>query len=168
MIITETQAAFVKGRLISDNIFVAHEALHALRTRDQVSSEFLAVRTDMMKAYDRLEWPFVEQSLRCLGFCERWIHRIMVCISSVSYGILINGRPYGRITPSRGIRQGDPLSPFIFILCAEILANTFRVAAEERKLTGLQIAPGAPSLSHLLFADDSLFSARLRKSRLSI
>ena len=92
-----------------------------------------------------------------LGFCERWISWIHVCISSVSYNVLINGEPKGNIIPTRGIRQGDPLSPFMFIILTEALISQIHGAEREGRLTGLKIARDSPPVSHLLFADDSLF-----------
>lgn len=118
-LISENQTAFVKGRLIYDNILIAHELLHALRTRDVVSSEFLAIKTDMMKAFDRLEWPFIEKTLRLLGFNEAWISRIMICITTVSYRVLINGRPYEKITSyiKRIAARGTSITLCVHFMC---------------------------------------------------
>lgn len=87
----------------------------------------------------------------------RWIQLIMSCVSTVSYQVLIIGDAKGKIIPSRGLRQGDPLSPFLFVLCTELLISQLKQAEREKKLSGLKIARSSPSISHLLFADDSLF-----------
>ena len=111
----------------------------------------------MSKAYDRVEWSFLEILMGKMGFDPRWIHLIMRCVSSVSYQVLINGEAKGSITPSRGLRQGDPLSPFLFILCTDVLISQIKQAEQENKFTGMIIARACPAVSHLLFADDSLF-----------
>lgn len=111
----------------------------------------------MSKAYDRVEWSFLEALMRKLGFNDKWISWIMFCVTSVSYKILINGEAKGNIIHTRGLRQGDPLSPFLFIICTEALIAQIKGAEEEGRLTGLKIAQGSPAVSHLLFADDSLF-----------
>ncbi|CAA7032485.1 unnamed protein product [Microthlaspi erraticum] len=156
-LISETQSAFVPGKLISDNILIAQEMFHGLRTNKSCKGKFMAVKTDMSKAYDRVEWEFVEATMRKMGFAETWIRWIMKCINSVQYKVLINGQPRGRIIPHRGLRQGDPLSPYIFILCTEVLISNLQKAANLKVLTGLKIARASPPVSHLLFADDSLF-----------
>ena len=92
-----------------------------------------------------------------MGFAEKWVSWIRWCVSSVSYQILLNGEPKGNIQPSRGLRQGDPLSPFLFILLTEVLVSQLKGAEEEGRITGLKIARASPTVSHLLFVDDSLF-----------
>lgn len=156
-IISETQSAFVAGRAIADNILLAQEAFHALRTNNKFKNEFMAIKTDMSKAYDRVEWDFLEAMMRKMGFREKWIQWIMRCVRSVSYSVLINGNPTGHINPSRGLHQGDPLSPYLFILCTEVLIANIRAAENSGHITGLKVAQANPPISHLLFADDSLF-----------
>lgn len=89
-----------------------------------------------------------------------WIHLIMQCLKTVSYSVLVNDEPYGKITPRVGLRQGDPLSPYNFILCMETLSRKFVIQQEKGVLRGLKISQREPEISHLLFADDALFSLK--------
>ncbi|KAG7600109.1 Ribonuclease H domain [Arabidopsis suecica] len=156
-LISETQSAFVSGRLITDNILIAQENFHALRTNPACKKKFMAIKTDMSKAYDRVEWSFLQALMLKMGFAQKWVDLISYCVSSVSYKILLNGVPRGSIRPTRGIRQGDPLSPFLFILCTEALVANLKEAEWHGRIQGLQVSRASPSTSHLLFADDSLF-----------
>ncbi|CAA7024087.1 unnamed protein product [Microthlaspi erraticum] len=156
-IISETQSAFVAKRLITDNILIAQEAFHALRKNSMCKTKYVAIKTDMSKAYDRVEWSFLKALMLKLGFAETWVSWILSCITLVSYQVLINGEAKGNLLPTRGLRQGDPLSPFLFILLTEALVAQLKGAEEEGKITGMRIARACPTISHLLFADDSLF-----------
>ncbi|XP_018487757.2 uncharacterized protein LOC108858304 [Raphanus sativus] len=100
----------------------------------------------MSKAYDRMEWSFIEAIMRKMGFSEVWISWIMRCITSVKYKVLMNGEPRGNITLERGLRQGDPLSPFIFILCTEALVNLLNQAENQGKITRMRAARACPPI----------------------
>ena len=121
---------------------------------------YMAMKLDMSKAYNKVEWVFLKEIMRKLGFEERWINLMMVCVKSVSYSILFNGKPKGLIHPSRGIRQGDPLAPFLFLLCTEGLHSLITNAANEGSIRGFSLCRRSPRLTHLLFADDSLLFCR--------
>jgi len=127
----------------------------------------MAVKTDMSKAYDRIEWSFVREVLKLLGFDPIWISWIMSCIESVSYTFLINGSPQGSVNPSRGLRQGDPLSPHIFILCTEVLSALCEKGQADGSLPGVRVARGCPAINHLLFADDTMFFCKSKASCVS-
>ena len=91
-----------------------------------------------------------------MGFCTRWIELIMECVRTVSYSILVNGEPKGLINPTRGIRQGDPFSPFLFLLCMEGLHGLITKVAREKEINGFSLCKRGPKLTHLFFANDSL------------
>ena len=116
----------------------------------------MAHKLDMSKAYDRVEWPFLKCVMRKMGFDERWITLVMLCVSTVSYSILINGAPKGFIKPTRGIRKGDPQSPFLFLLCTEWLHWLITQSTLRGDIHGFSLSKRSPSLTHILFANDSL------------
>lgn len=163
-IISPHQSAFVAGRSISDNVLITHEILHYLRTSSAKKHCYMAVKTDMSKAYDRLEWSFLRNVLNRFGFHPTWVAWIMECVSSVSYCFLINGSTKGRVDPTRGLRQGDPLSPYLFILCSEVLSGMCVRAQEQGSLQGIKVARASPPLNHLLFADDTMFFCKSDRS----
>ncbi|KAK4387778.1 putative mitochondrial protein [Sesamum angolense] len=126
-IISPAQSAFVPGRLITDNVLLAFETNHFLNTHSRGRKHFMNLKLDISKAYDRVEWSFLK-----------------------------GGSQFGSISPQRGLRQGDPLSPYLFLLCTESLSALFREAADRGSVPGVAICSGAPRISHLLFADDTM------------
>lgn len=154
--ISPFQSAFIPGRLISDNSLLAFEIAHFLKRRRYGKFGYGALKLDMSKAYDRVEWPFLEATMLQLGFSSAWVVWIMRCVQTVSYSFILNGDPKGKIIPSRGLRQGDSISPYLFLICAEVLSRLISTAESQESLHGVKICKGAPSISHLFFADDSL------------
>nr|XP_023896368.1 uncharacterized protein LOC112008266 [Quercus suber] len=117
----------------------------------------MAVKLDMSKTFDRVEWGFIAKVMEQMGFCNRWRDLVMQCITLVSYSILINGAAHRNIYHSRGFRQGDPFSPSLFLLCAEGLSTLIHQAARNKLITGISINRGCPKVTHLFFANDSIF-----------
>uniref|UniRef100_A0A803QCK5 Reverse transcriptase domain-containing protein n=1 Tax=Cannabis sativa TaxID=3483 RepID=A0A803QCK5_CANSA len=155
MVISNHQSVFLPGRLISDNIMVAFEIMHYLKRKRVGKEGFMAIKLNMSKAYDQVEWSFIENMLILMGFDQHWVHLIMFCVTTVSYNITHGGHSMGPITPSRGLRQGDPLSPYLFLICAKGLLLLLKHYERHHWLTGCRVARGAPMVSHMLFADDS-------------
>lgn len=111
----------------------------------------------MSKAYDRLEWDFIQLVLERMGFHSTWTARIMACIRTFLYSYMVNDSVQGAVVPTRGIRQGDPLSPYLFILCSEVLSGLCRRAQQAGLLYCIRVTRGSPRINHLLFADDTMF-----------
>lgn len=157
VIILENQSTFVPKRAITDNVLITHETLHYLKTSKVEKNCYMAVKTDMSKAYNRIEWGFIKTVMEVMGFHQKWINWIMQCITSVSYSFLLNGSAQGTMTPQRGIRQGDPLSPYLFILCSEVLSGLCAKAQNRGIQPRIRVAEGSPRVNHFLFADDTMF-----------
>ncbi|KAL0449808.1 UNVERIFIED_CONTAM: putative mitochondrial protein [Sesamum latifolium] len=155
-IISPCQAAFVLGRLITDNVLLAFEVNHFLRTKRWGEKGHMALKLDINKAYGKVEWKFLKRVLLRLGFPAKVTELIMLCVSSVSYSFILCGSQFGSVIPQRGLRQGDPLSPYLFLLCTEAFSALLQKEERCGRLQGVAVCRQAPRVSHLLFADDTL------------
>ncbi|KAA8544817.1 hypothetical protein F0562_019592 [Nyssa sinensis] len=156
LIILESPSAFVPGRLITDNILVAFEIIHCLKNSKAGKQGNMALKLVMNKAYHRVEWKFLEQLMLHMGFHARRVELIIHCVSLTPFSVLINRDPMRCIRLTRALCQGNPPSPYLFILCAEAFSYLLMKAEGDQKIKGLAVARNAPRMSHLFFADDSL------------
>jgi hypothetical protein len=130
--------------------------MHTMQTRMWSKLGYMGLKLDMSKTYDRVEWDFLEAIMEKLGFSARWIRLTMACVRFVSYSVVVNGNLVGKILPTRGIRQGDPISPYLFLLCAESLSSLLQHAENTRVIFGVPTTVKGPKLSHLFFTDNNL------------
>ncbi|KAH9708700.1 reverse transcriptase domain-containing protein [Citrus sinensis] len=167
-IISENQSAFVSRRAITDNILISAEIMHYLKRKRQGKTGIAALKIDMSKAYDRIEWGFLKAMMLKLGFAARWVELILLCVSTVTYKVIQGNKEVGPIVPSRGLRQGDPLSPYLFIICAEGLSSLLRKQERAGLMHGVRVARGAPIVTHLFFVDDCFlfFHANEQEARI--
>ncbi|KAL5548851.1 hypothetical protein UlMin_004082 [Ulmus minor] len=161
--ISLAQGAFVHNRQILDVVLVATEAVEDYRIRGERGVIF---KVDFEKAYDHVNWDFLDFVLEKKGFGVRWRSWMRGCISSVNFSIMINGKPRGRFGASRGLRQGDPLSPFLFILVADILGRMMDKAVRIGEVKGFKVGREEEVVSHLQFVDDTLFLLEPDKSNI--
>ena len=114
------------------------------------------IKLDFQKAYDMVDWRFLCKTLEAFGFNHQWINLIYQCISTIKISLLINGTPEGFFDTSRGLRQGDPLSPFLFIIMAEAFGRAFLRAQIEKKINGVPVTSNVPNITHQQYADDTI------------
>jgi len=152
-LVSEEQSGYVEGRQILDNIIQAHEVVHTLTSKKQAG---ILMQLDIAKAYDKVNWNYIKKVLHAFGFDHNWFRWVIALMSSSSFSILVNGSPSEIFSPSRGLKQGDPLSPFLSILIMEGLEQSIKNAKDMGKLRGLQISENGSVLTHQQFVDDTL------------
>ncbi|CAH9115366.1 unnamed protein product [Cuscuta europaea] len=151
------QGAFVDGRLMFDNIFLAQELVRGYM-RKRISPRCM-IKVDLRKAYDTISWDFLQNALQGLGFPEKFIAWIMECVTTASFSVSLNGLLYGHFKGKRGIRQGDPMSPLLFVMCLEYFSRMLNLRT---KGPNFNFHPQCASLgiSHLAYADDLILFSR--------
>ncbi|XP_028757951.1 uncharacterized protein LOC114717017 [Neltuma alba] len=161
------QSSFIKGRSIIDNIIIAQEAIHSMR-RKSGKSGWMAIKVDLEKAFDRPSWDFVQDTLVAAKIPCNIIQIIMDCITSVSMQVLWNGCPTDSFYPQRGIRQGDPLSPYLSVLCIERFSQAIQHSVSSGAWKPIKLCHNGPSLSHLFFAYDLILSTSIFPSQVRV
>ncbi|RVX04307.1 Beta-arabinofuranosyltransferase RAY1 [Vitis vinifera] len=163
-----TNASFIvlipkKRRQILDAVLIANEIVDERRRSGE---EGVVFKIDFEKAYDHVKWDFLDHVLEKKGFSPRWRKWMSGRLSSVSYAILVNGSAKGWVKASRGLRQGDPLSPFLFTLVADVLSRMLMRAEERNMMEGFRVGRNRTRVSHLQFADDTIFFSNSREEEL--
>ena len=153
-IIDDRQSAFIKDRGILDSVLMATEVVEDIR---RGGGSGLCLKVDFEKAYDSVRWDFLYDMLQHLGFQSKWISWIRRYMESSTVSVLVNGSPTEEFKPSRELRQGDPLAPFLFIVVGEGLAGLVRQAVKVNLLTSLKIGRKKVELCILQYADDTMF-----------
>jgi hypothetical protein len=154
-LISPYQTGFVPGRNIHENIVIAKEMAHTMHFKKGKKGVF-AVKVDLSKAYDKLSWDFILKVLSEIELPVPLINIIMQSVTSVTTNVKWNGTRAEYFRPQRGIRQGDPISPYLFVLCMDKLSHIILQAVEEGKWEGIKVGKNGPMISHLMFADDLL------------
>ncbi|XP_074271511.1 uncharacterized protein LOC141595442 [Silene latifolia] len=150
-IISENQSAFIKGRDIVDNIFICQDLVR-LYNRKACSLRTI-MKVDLRKAYDSLDWSFIEDMFRALGFPDKLVNRIMVCVTTPTFTLALNGSQFGYFEGKRGIRQGDPMSPLLFTIRIEYFTGVLDVVVQTWDFTFHPLCRSL-KLCHMCFADD--------------
>jgi hypothetical protein len=166
-VISKPQNAFVEGRQILDSVLLANECLDS-RIKSGIPG--VLCKLDLEKAYDYVDWNFLLYLWKRYGFGKRWCSWIKHCISSVRFSVLINGSPSGFFGSLRGVRQGDPFSPFLFILVMEAFTRMISAIYSRGLILGFSVGTrehDRVEVSHLLFADDSLVFCGADASQIS-
>lgn len=127
----------------------------------------VALKLDISKAYERVSWAYLKCRMELMGFDQHWIRWMPLCVTTVEYKVNLNGTLVGPVTPGRGLRQGDPLSPYLFLLCVEGISHKLMEAAANKEINRCRINSQAPAVTHLLFADDSFlfFKAKMEEAQ---
>eukprot|EP00253_Pinus_taeda_P004914 PITA_04914 len=159
-LISEEQTGYVEGRKILNNIIQAHEVVQSLKNNKQ---DGMIIQLGLVKAYDKLSWACIREILKAYGFDQNWIRWVVDLVTSTSFSILLNGAPSRTFTPSRGLRQGDPLSPLLFILMMEGLGRVIIMANAKGRIQGIKLTANGEANTHQKFVDDTMLGEEKKK-----
>lgn len=166
-LISPVQSSFVPERQITDNIVIYQEILHTLRC-DKKKPSFMILKIDLEKAYNILDWEFVRDTLCDIGFNNDWVRNIMHYIETTRMYVLWEGMNLDWFKPDRGIRQGDPISPYIFVLCIERLSHMITEVVNRGDWKGIRVSNEGPDISHLFFVDDMVLFAKATNDQIKM
>ena len=152
-IISGSQSAFLKGRHLVDGVLVVNEVVDLAK---QTKRECLILKVDFEKAYDSVDWGFLEYMMRRVGICDKWVRWMKACVFGGNMSILVIGSPTEEICVRRGLKQGDPLASFLFLLVAEGFSGLMTNAVNMNLFQGFEIKRGGLVISHLQYADNTL------------
>lgn len=161
------QYSFIQGRSIIDNIIIAQEVIHSMRKKKGKGGWF-AIKVDLEKAFDSLRWDFIHDTLMDIGFPQTLSRTIMKCVTTPTMQVLWNGKASPMFLPQRGVRQGDPLSPYLFVLCMERLSQAISTAVSHLSWQPIKLGRRAIPLTHLFFADDLLIFGHTKSDQVNI
>lgn len=151
--ISHNQSGFVKDMLLIENLLLATEIVKDYHKEDV--SPRCALKIDIAKAFDSVHWPFLLNTLRALNIPEQFVHWIELCVCTPSFSVQVNGELAGFFQSKRGLRQGCALSPYLFVICVDVLSHLLDKAASQ-KIIGYHPRCQNIPLTHLSFADDLL------------
>ena len=166
-VVSTTQNAFVTGRQILDASLIANEVIDLWQKRKEKG---LICKLNIEKAYNSINWKFLLKVLQKMGFGSKWLGWMWSCLSSTKFSVLVNGVPAGFFPSTKGLRQGDLLSPYLFVMGIEVLDVLIKRAMEGGFLSGCSIRGGSRStlnISHLFFADDTIVFYKASKEHLT-
>lgn len=167
--ISEFQSVIVPGLYITNNVLVAFEVLHRMKRKNRGIEGEVALKLDISNAYDRVDWRYLKNRMQKMGFSSTWIKWMLLCVTTVSYKFCFHGSSIGPVVSKRRLRQDDPPSPYLFLLCVEGLSIFISKVVNSGRLHGCMISPSAPFVSHLLFANDGfLFFRSMRDESLAV
>ncbi|PNX84361.1 ribonuclease H [Trifolium pratense] len=164
-LISPFQTGFVPGRNIDENIIVAKEIVHTMNRMKGKKGAF-AIKVDLAKAYDKLSWEFIWRVLMEIKFPEALINVIMHAVTIVMTNVKWNGAKSTYFKPQRGIRQGDPISPYLFVLCMDKLSHLILHAVSEGKWHGIKAGRNGPIVSHVMFTDNLMLFGEARERKM--
>ncbi|CAL5427989.1 unnamed protein product [Camellia sinensis] len=152
-VISEVQTTFLEGRNIFDGVMIANEVVDWL---EKSKRKGVILKLDFEKAYDSINLEYLFSMMHNLGLGEKWVEWMRSCVTTVRVSVLVNGSPTEEFSPQKGLRQGDPLSPFLFNIVAQGLNVLLERAKEMGLIKGPSVGMSDLRLSYLQFADDTL------------